>query len=314
MTRKTYRASASAKVILCGEHAVVYGRPAIAVPVSDVRAVATYIPSSAGPLHMHLPDVGEHWHWPPGPDNHPLSTLLHTIHAHMQHPALHGELTVRSDIPIGGGMGSSAAIATAIVRALARGLGRDLPPEEVSAIVFEAERIWHGTPSGVDNTVIAYERPVWFVRGEPPQPFTIARPFTLVIADSGISAPTREVVGDVRRRWEADPARYNAIFDAIAALVHEIRAVLEQGNLERLGPLLNENQRWLEEMGVSSPVLERLIAAARAAGAPGAKLAGAGRGGNIIALTPPDRAEAVARALREAGARATYITTITATG
>ncbi len=211
-------------------------------------------------------------------------------------------------------MGSSAAIATAIVRALARGLGRDLPPEEVSAIVFEAERIWHGTPSGVDNTVIAYERPVWFVRGEPPQPFTIARPFTLVIADSGISAPTREVVGDVRRRWEADPARYNAIFDAIAALVHEIRAVLEQGNLERLGPLLNENQRWLEEMGVSSPVLERLIAAARAAGAPGAKLAGAGRGGNIIALTPPDRAEAVARALREAGARATYITTITATG
>ncbi len=207
-------------------------------------------------------------------------------------------------------MGSSAAVATAVVRVVARALGHTLSPEETSSLVYRAEEIWHGTPSGIDNTVIAYERPVWFVRGQPPEPFYPARPFTLVIADSGVSAATREVVLDVRRRWEQDRPRYEALFRAIGDLVRQVRRALEAGEIEAVGPLLDENQRLLAEMGVSSPLLEALVAAARAAGALGAKLAGAGRGGNVIALVHEADAARVAEALRRAGATRTFVTVV----
>ncbi len=310
MNERVYRASASAKVILCGEHAVVYGSPAIAVPVSDLRATASFYPNQVDSLRVELPDVGEAWIWPPEPDNHPLALVIRETLAHLGEDDLRGRLVVRSDIPIGGGMGSSAAVATAVVRAVARALGHTLSPEETSSLVYRAEEIWHGTPSGIDNTVIAYERPVWFVRGQPPEPFYPARSFTLVIADSGVSAATREVVLDVRRRWEQDRPRYEALFRAIGDLVRQVRRALEAGEIEVVGPLLDENQRHLAEMGVSSPLLEALVAAARAAGALGAKLAGAGRGGNVIALVREADAARVAEALRRAGATRTFVTIV----
>ena len=310
MDARVYQASASAKVILCGEHAVVYGYPAIAVPVSDLRATAFFYPDEVNGLRVELPDVNEAWTWPPGPKGHPLALVIRETLAYLGGNGLKGRLVVRSDIPIGGGMGSSAAVATAVVRVVARALGRSLSAKETSSLVYRAEEVWHGTPSGIDNTVIAYERPVWFVRGQPPEPFYPARAFTLVIADSGVSAATREVVLDVRRRWEQDRARYEALFQAIGDLVRQVRRALEAGEVEAVGPLLDENQRLLAEMGVSSPVLEALVAAARAAGALGAKLAGAGRGGNVIALVREDDASRVAEALRRAGAVRTFVTVV----
>ncbi len=310
MDMHTYQASAPAKVILCGEHAVVYGYPAIAVPVSDVRVTATFHPEQTGYLLVDLPDVRESWRWPPGPTGHPLALLIRETLAYLGRAHLSGRLVVRSQIPIGGGMGSSAAVATAVVRVLAAATGQTLGPEDVSRLVYRAEEVWHGTPSGIDNTVVAFERPVWFVRGHPPQPFYPARPFTLVIADSGVSAPTREVVLDVRRRWEADRAHYDRLFQAIGQVVRRVREALEAGDIETVGPLLNENQQLLEEIGVSSPLLERLIKAARDAGALGAKLAGAGRGGNVIALVVPEDATRVADAMRRSGATRTFVTVV----
>ena len=116
-------------------------------------------------------------------------------------------ILLRSTIPVSSGLGSGAAAATAIVRAIAAAAGRFLTPAEISALVFESERLFHGTPSGIDNTVVAYEQPVWFVRGQPPEPFAIARPVTLVIGDTGIASPTSVTVGDVRGGWQAEPAR-----------------------------------------------------------------------------------------------------------
>lgn len=310
MNATQFQASAPAKVILCGEHAVVYGHPAIAVPVSDVRVTAFFLPERTTHLHVHLPDVGESWQWPPGPEDHPLALLIRETLAHLGDPPLAGRLEVRSRIPIGGGMGSSAAVATAVARVLALAVGRDLTPEEASRLAYKAEEVWHGTPSGIDNTVVAYERPVWFVRGQPPEPFFPARPFTLVIADSGLASSTREVVLDVRRRWQAERARYDALFAAVANVVRRVRSALEAGDIAAVGPLLDENQALLAEIGVSAPVLETLIEAARGAGALGAKLAGAGRGGNVIALVRPDDAERVATAMRRAGAPRTFVTTV----
>ncbi len=310
MNTQTYKASAAAKVILCGEHAVVYGQPAIAVPLSDVRARATWVQSGTSSLRVHLPDVGETWDWPPGPRDHPLSLLIRETLAYLEIPTPGGELTVRSDIPVGGGLGSSAAIAVAVVRVLAAVAHRPLSPAEVSALAYKAETIWHGTPSGIDNTVIAYERPVWFVRGTPPEPFTPHDPFTLVVGDSGVSASTRDVVLAVRQAWQKAPHRYERLFQAIGQLVHQIRDALEHGRVKDVGPLLDENHRLLREMGVSSPVLDNLVDAARRAGALGAKLAGAGWGGNVIALVEEADAARVAEALRQAGAVHTFVTTV----
>lgn len=304
------RASAAAKVILCGEHAVVYGRPAIAVPVSDLRAEAILHLEPESTLRVHLPDVNESWAWPPGPPRHPLALVIRLTLEAVGAAGAAGELTVRSHIPVAGGLGSSAAVATAVARVLAAALEYPLPSDQVSRIVYQAETIWHGTPSGIDNTVVAYEQPVWFVRGQPPEPFLPAHPFRLVIADSGIGVPTREVVGQVRRAWERDPARHEALFDAIAAVVHRVRAALEAGDVETVGALLDENQRLLAELGVSSPWLDRLVTAAREAGALGAKLAGAGRGGNVIALVTERDAARVAGALRAAGAQRTFTTRV----
>jgi mevalonate kinase len=169
-------------------------------------------------------------------------------------------------------------------------------------LVYEVEKYHHGTPSGIDNTVVCYERPVYFVKGHPPEPFTIGRPFHLLIGDTGIPSPTRETVGAVRAAWQVDPTHYEALFERVGSISEKARQAIAQGRVNELGPLMDKNQRLLEEMGVSSPELERLIRAAREAGADGAKLSGGGGGGNMIALAAPSCLDTVGQALRAAGA------------
>ncbi len=307
-------AYAPGKVILFGEHAVVYGRPAIAAPVAQVRAQATVqdAPPGSG-LTLVAADLGE-THVLGAPPSDAMRALEVTARNTLARLGLASppdlRITIRSDIPIGRGMGSGAAVATALVRALAMHLGAPLPPDEVSRIVYETEIIHHGTPSGVDNTVIAHEQPVYFVRGQGMERFRVGRAFRLAIADTGIYSPTRVAVGDVRAAWQADPARYDALFDAIGTVVVAARRAIEAGDVVALGPLMQRNQALLREMGVSAPELERLIAAAQDAGAPGAKLVGAGRGGNMIALLEPGGEAEVIAALQAAGAARVLVTTV----
>ena len=180
----------------------------------------------------------------------------------------------------------------------------------ISALVYEVERLHHGTPSGIDNTVVVYGQPVYFVRGQPPQTFHIGRPFMLAIADTGIHSPTRIAVGDVRRAWERQPARFEGLFDRVAAVVEAARSAIAAGEPERLGPLMDENHALLQEIGVSCPELDALVAAARAAGAAGAKLSGAGRGGNMIALVTANTEAQVVDALCAAGAVRVIVTEV----
>jgi mevalonate kinase len=219
-------------------------------------------------------------------------------------------LKITSDIPVASGLGSGAAVSVALIRAVAAFLGRPLPDETVNALAFEAEKIYHGTPSGIDNTVITYARPVYFVRGEPIETLSVPTPFTVVIADSGLASPTAQVVGEVRQRWQAARERYDHVFSEIGHIARQARQAIESGHHETLGGLMDANQFWLQEAGVSSPTLDHLIESAHQAGALGAKLSGAGRGGNIIALVTPQSAPAVARALLDASARHTITTTV----
>lgn len=310
----TVTASAPGKVILFGEHAVVYGRPAVAVPVTQVQAqveVKARPGYPDGEVIILAPDIGLESSLADLPSDHPLVVALHAVLAALDvqiPPAC--QVQINSTIPLASGLGSGTAVSVALIRAFSRFLGNDLSVEQVSALAFEVEKIHHGTPSGVDNTVVAYALPVYFIKGQPPQTFQVSRPFTLVIGDTGVASPTAISVAEVRRAWQDTPAIYESYFDAIGGIVDSARQAIEAGAEEVLGLLMDTNHGVLQKMDVSSPQLEALVKAARQAGAWGAKLSGGGRGGNMIALVSPDRADKVAMALRRAGATRTIITQI----
>lgn len=314
-------ASAPGKVILCGEHAVVYGQPAIALPLPDVRAQATIETAAPGAgIVLNLADLGESVMLVAAQD-HPLATLIRlTLDELGATSPLDLSITLRSAIPIAGGMGSGAALGAALVKALGLQLGHALDPATVSRLVYESERFYHGTPSGIDNTVVSYEQAIWFKRGQeqhgvrtPPtiEPLHIGAPFALVIGDTGVHAPTHITVSGVRERWQHDRPRFDALFAAIGQIVIEIREHLATGDLLKLGAALNRNQALLREIGVSSPELERLITAGLAAGALGAKLSGGGGGGIMLALVAVERQAIVAQALLDAGATRVTQTAVT---
>ena len=294
------RACAPGKVILFGEHAVVYGRPAIAAPVQQVHARAEIW--SADACVVEAADLQQRVLVEQAPVEDPYAQIVRLTCEALGRPLPSWRIRVSSEIPIAAGLGSGAAISAAIVRAMLAAFGARLRQERISALVYEVEKIHHGAPSGIDNTVVVYEQPVWFVRGLSPQPFAVAQPIHLLIADTGVPSPTKIAVGDVNRAWKQDKSRYEALFDAVGDVAQRARNAIETGDVAALGSLMNENQRILIEMGVSSPELERLIWAARAAGALGAKLSGGGRGGNMIALVRGQDEVRVGRALLEAGA------------
>ena len=301
-------ATAPGKVILFGEHAAVYQRPAIAAPLTQVRAKAVVQAElRGGPdggVRIQAPDIHLDLPLDALPTRHPLAATVRLVLDHLniqRPPAL--TLRVTSTIPVAAGLGSGAAVAVAMLRALSAFLGKPLGDETVCRLAFEVERLHHGTPSGVDNTVITYARPVYFVRGGALEFIQVTRPFTLVIGDTGEKCSTADMVTGVRQRWEADPETYEAHFDAIGEISRQARILIEAGHPERLGPLLDRNHALLQQIEVSSPGLDRLVQAARQTGALGAKLCGGGGGGAMLALAAPETAERVADGLKQAGAK-----------
>ncbi len=300
MTSPLARGEAPGKIILFGEHAVVYGRPAIAVPVTQVQARAEIFPAQA--CTVEAIDLHQRVEVAHAAEDDPFARMVRLVCQALNQPLPRWRIVVTSEIPIAAGLGSGAAISAAIGRAMVSAFGVKMTDADLSALVYEVEKLHHGTPSGIDNTVVVYGQPVWFIRGQSPEPFIVARPIHLLIADTGIPSPTKIAVGDVRRAWEQDPARFEALFDAVEDIAHQARAAIEKGDVPALGSLMNANQDLLAQMGVSSPELDRLIRTALDAGALGAKLSGAGRGGNMIALVERANASRVMQALQAAGA------------
>lgn len=310
--KEKFTATAPGKIILFGEHAVVYQRPAIAIPVHQLVATTTIqpgYPNQSGRIWLDAPQVFSQTELDLD-SNQPLGVLLRLFAnaAHIkEYPPI--IISISSTIPVASGMGSGASISVATLRALQGYLEVELPVETLNSIAYQVEKIYHGTPSGIDNTVITYEQPIYFIRNQPFQKLNLHEDFKLVIADTGIRSTTLEVVTDVRKGWQEDPQFFNNLFDQIEKIVNEARRSIENGPITDLGPLMTKNQAVLKVMGVSCPRLDYLVDAALFAGALGAKLTGGGRGGNMIALVNESKVMEVRNALMHAGAKSTWVTT-----
>lgn len=305
------KASAPGKIILFGEHAVVYNRPALAVPVKQVHVDVEVRDSDTAGVWIHAPVIDLHAELSTLPSDHPIGSVILGLLQRFRifnPPDL--EIKIESTIPVASGLGSGAAVSVALIRAISSYFSYSLTNEQINSLVYESERLHHGTPSGIDNTVITYAMPVYFIKGQPIETFKAGKPFTIVIGDTGIPAPTKESVGDVRRLWLRDSVYYEDIFDEIAQLALIARRSIESGKPELLGELMDQNHAFLQQLTVSSPELDKLVDAARNAGALGAKLSGGGRGGNMIALVEQASVESVAEALMSAGAVRTIITEV----
>jgi len=214
---------------------------------------------------------------------------------------------VEGAIPAGSGLGSSAALSVAMVRGVYRFFGETISEDDVVESALTLERVFHGNPSGVDHNVIARGGLLWFQRHEsgPPTvtPIASPRPLRVVLALSGRHAGTASAVEALRARMRRHPAAYAHIFAGIGALVDDAARCLREGQLANLGTLMDLNQGYLNALGVSTPRIEALCVVARANGALGAKLTGAGGGGAMVALIDDDPAP-VLNALAHEGAEA----------
>lgn len=289
------------KIILLGEHSVVYGRRAIAAPIP--LAIQARIEDTSSGIDLIIPrwSIEQRLDFnakrPPS-FTRSLARVLETL-------GLSGRgmrIEVFPNVPRAMGLGGSAALAVAVLRALDEHFRLGLSDERINEMAFECEKVAHGTPSGLDNTLATYGQFMLFRSGEVQerQPIVVDEPLPMVIGMSGVESLTARTVARVREAWQRNPSLYERIFDEIDSLVGVALDALVKKDYETLGEAMNINQGLLNAMQVSSWELEELIHQARAHGAVGAKLTGGGGGGSIIALCP-DCAPQVARAIREAG-------------
>ena len=271
------------KIILLGEHAVVYGRHAIAAPVP--LAIQAQIEDIESGIELMIPRWGvEQSLHPEAKDPQSFDQPLATILDKLDLTTRAMRITVFANVPRAMGLGGSAAVAVSIIRAMDQHFRLNLSDEEVNSLAFECEKVAHGTPSGVDNTLATYGSMLLYRRGEPPLVETVKpkTPIKIVIGMSGIESLTAKMVAGVRKAWERNNRLYEQIFDGIDRLVLEGVKAIHENDMEHLGDLMNVCQGQLNSLQVSSWEIEEMIQLARRNGALGAKLTGGGGGGSVL--------------------------------
>ena len=297
--------AAHGKVILLGEHAVVYGAPALAAGIDrGARATATTLaPGEASRLQLGIDSIAAD---PASTDDRARAFAALLAEGRVA-PSVAVEAT--SELPAGGGLGSSAAIGVAVGRAVAGLFDPEIEGESAARAVAW-ERIFHGNPSGIDTAAAAIGGCFRFTREHGAHPIPVARPLVLCVGWSGSSSSTRTMVEGVARLRARKPAMVDKSIAGITALVENAALAVEAGDLLGLGRLFDLNQMILAGLLLSTGPIEDMCATARAAGALGAKLTGAGGGGSVIALVGPNQStdEAAAAAMILAAWRAAGFT------
>ncbi|OJF93085.1 mevalonate kinase [Alkalibacterium sp. 20] len=297
---------AHGKIILMGEHAVVYGEPAIALPFRATPVEVT-IEKIATPNRI----ISSYYQGllceaPRSLNN--LSILIKTICNDLNQSSDHLSITITSSIPAERGMGSSAAVATALVRALFTYYDEQLDASHLLNYVDLSEKIAHGNPSGIDARVTSSDVPIFYQKGSVFEPFTLNIAGYLIASDTGVQGQTRQTVKDVADQVKRSPDQTMVIIKRLGRLTLQAKEAIEKNQEVTLGKLMTQAHELLRQLNVSNDLLDQLVETALSHGALGAKLTGGGRGGCMIALTRTKKeAELVSNKLMEQGAVNTWI-------
>jgi len=306
-------ASAPGKLILFGEHFVVYGLPAIATAI-DSRTTADVRRADEYALVDDRPET-------PGYKKEKLAQQKDSVQRILRAMNLAGanvRITLGGELVAASGVGASGASCSAIAAALNEEFGLRLDREKINAVAYEGEKGYHGTPSGIDNSCSTFGGFIWFERdlmsgsGEI-RSLDMKIPMTIVMGNTGVTSNTTEVVEEVRKEREKNPEKFGGVFEDYRRIAEEAREVLERKDLNSIGRLMNRNHELLKRIDLSSPDLEKLVEIALSNGAMGAKLTGTGRGGLMIAFVDDETKDEVASAMEKAGYDS-KITTIGAEG
>jgi mevalonate kinase len=307
-------ASAPAKAILFGEHFVVYGEPAIVIAI-DKRAYAKAETRNDKNLHLRSVNLNLAGYFENGNFKieqgdlkeakskfEPVKLAVgEVLEKYGENVGLNVE--INSTVPVAAGLGSSAAVVAAVTASISALLNVKMSKEDIFRITCEAEKIVHGTPSGIDPAISTFGGTLLFQMDTGFKPLDVKMDIPLVIGDTGVERSTRVQVEKVRDISERYPRVVNPIMRAAREIVLKATEAIKENSLETLGDLMNINHALLYGVGVSDESLEWLINAARRAGALGAKLTGAGGGGCMIALAKNERIQEVLEAIQRAGGK-----------
>ncbi len=305
LPQKTVIGSAHSKLILVGEHAVVYGEPAIALPFPSIH-VKSIVEPYDGPILIEssfyigpLNSIPEKLKG--------IALCIEETCKKNNQPVSGFRMHIKSTIPIGRGLGSSAAIAIAVVRSLYQFFEQPLNKEELLELVHLAETYAHGSPSGIDMETVSSDVPIWFEKGEQINEVEIKNSFHLVVADTGRIGDTHAAVSSIKEKYKSLSNQTKQSIKSIGHLTKEAKRALQEGDHAALGDILNRAQIELVSLGVSDAGIDHLVKVAHQAGALGAKLTGGGRGGCIIALAKhAAHAKNLAERFLQAGADQTW--------
>lgn len=298
---QTAEGTAYGKLILIGEHAVVYGYPAIAMPFKWLQ-VQVHITPASGPIILDSALYNGKMDEAPQM----LDGLVKSVKEALSWIGARETgfaITICSDVPTGRGLGSSAAVTTATMRALMAYFDCEMSAHRLLALLHTSELVAHGTPSGLDAATVMADGPIWYKNGERITPFSLGGCFHMVVADTGHQSDTASAVQGVRQYVTSEPAKGKTSLLHINEGVRDVGQALKEGAQQKIGRAFHAVQRELEVLGVSNSPLQQLITAANQAGALGAKLTGGGRGGCMLALAQDEaHANELQAALSDAGA------------
>lgn len=302
-----------AKVIIFGEHFVVYGLAGIAAGIDKyVQVEAQKIKDSEDVLFddkvfnekISLKEQPEHI----------KCKLFHAMFDSDEFLPKKGiKFIINSTFPAGGGMGYSGALCVAMARAMNNLFSQDWKNEKINEIAYLGECVSHGNPSGIDNTCSTYGTTIWFeknLQGEKNKlrPIKCGKSLYFVLADTGIKHNTKEAVAMVKKKKEENPKDFDIIFSDYKSIVSKVKKEIQFGGTQEIGKLMNKNQDLLKQIGVSNPEIEQIIRIANFAGALGAKITGAGMGGNVLILCENEKGqEKVINSLSSNGFESTKI-------